>query len=286
MGAITHAMARAVEHYGGTIKTGAAVETIPVRDGKAIGVKLSTGEEITAQVVLSNADLQQTFLKMVGTDYLDANFAEAVKNIRCESTHTEIGLALSELPDFRLPEERLSSLLFVCPSWQYAERAWYDYTVHEITEKPLLALFVAPHFDETMCPAGTYVINVSPWPMPYDLAKGNWDDRKEELMDRAVDVLAEYAPNIKSSIIARDAWTPLDLERNISMPRGDWAHGLMTWDQMLAFRPLIGYTDYRTPIADLYLCGSGVHPGGAVMAAPGHNAAQIVLADWKEGAVK
>lgn len=223
---------------------------------------------------------------MVGSEHLDAKFAKRVRNIRYESAGMTLNLALSELPDFSFPKERLTGWFGVCPSWQYAEKAWYAYTIHEIPEKPLLFGYVPSYFDDTVAPPGKHVAHAFTYPLPYELAKGTWDDRREEAYDRAVDVLAEYAPNVKRSIISCYAWTPLDLEREIAMSKGDWAHGLMSWDQMLAFRPLIGYTDYRTPIANLYLCGSGVHLGGAVMAASGHNAAQVVLADWAKGEVK
>ncbi len=286
VGVISQVMAKVFEHFGGTIKTGATVGSILIENGKAIGVKLSTGEEITAKVVISNATLHQTFLNMVGTDHLDARFVQRVKNIRYTSGGMTLNLAVSELPDFKFPKERLTGWFGVCPSWQYAEKAFYEYTIHEIPEKPLLFGYVPSYFDDTVAPPGKHVLHFFTYPLPYDLVKGNWDNRREEAYDRAVNVLAEYAPNVKKSIISRYAWTPLDLEREIGMTRGDWAHGTMVWDQMLAFRPPIGYTDYRTPIANLYLCGAGVHPGGTVMAAPGHNAAQIILADWKGGKVK
>ena len=283
IGSVSQAMAKAFEHYGGTIKTGATVESILVKDGKAIGVKLSTGEEITAEVVISNVDIQRTLLKMVGEEHLEEGFVQAVKKIACDAAGMTLNLALSELPDFNFPKERLTGFFGVCPSYDYAEKAFYEFTLGEIPEKPLLFGYVPSYFDDTVAPPGKHVLSMFVYPMPYDLREGNWDDRREEAYDRGVDALAEYAPNVKRSLISRYAWTPLDLEREIAMPRGDPFLGLQGWDQMLAFRPLIGWTDYRTPIANLYLSSSSTHPGGAVSGAPGHNAAQVVLADWKEG---
>jgi len=197
-----------------------------------------------------------------------------------------ISLALSELPDFAFPKERLGGFFGICPSWEYAEKAWYEYTLHEIPEKPLLIGGVFSCIDETLAPPNKHAMYLGIYPPPYDLREGNWDERKEETFDRAINILEEYAPNIKRAVISRYGLTPLDLERTFSMPRGDWAHGVMSWDQMLFFRPLVGYTNYRTPVANLYLCGSGVHPGGGVTASPGHNAAHVVLNDWKSGKIK
>ncbi len=281
MGSITQAMAKAVEHYAGTVRTGAMVERILVRDGKAIGVRLSTGEEITAKIVISNVSPQQTFQKMVGTEYLDAKFLQRVGRLRAQSTGITLNLALSKLPDFNMPEQRLKGWFAVCPSWQYAEKAWYEYTVHEIPEEPLLLGLVSSYFDDTVAPSGKHAAHVYVWPMPYDLAKGNWDERREEVYDRAINVLAKYAPNVRKALISCYGWTPLDLEREVGAPRGDSSQCLTTWEQMLFFRPLIGYTDYRTPIVNLYLCGSGTHPSGAVRGICGHNAAHVALADWK-----
>jgi hypothetical protein len=191
-----------------------------------------------------------------------------------------LNLVLGEMPDFSLPQDRLESSIGICPSWQYAEKAWYEYTINEIPEKPLL-------FGVVKHPRNNKrVMTMFVYPLPYELNEGNWDERKEETFDRAIDVVAEYAPNAKRSVISRYGLTPLDLERTLSLPRGDPFHGIATWDQMLSFRPLVGHADYRTPIANLYLCGAGVHPGGGVSGAPGHNAAKVALDDWKRGKIE
>jgi phytoene dehydrogenase-like protein len=286
IGSIAQAMSKAVEHYGVTIKTGTTVQTILVKEGKAVGIRLSTGEEITAKIVISNADLGQTFLKLVSPEHLDERFIQSIQNIRCEATGMTLNLALSQLPDFAFPEERLSGGFGICPSWTYAEKAWYEYTIHDIPEKPLLFGLIPSYFDNTVAPPNQHVCHMFVYPLPYDLRKGSWDERKEELLDRAVNVLAEYAPNVKRSIIARYGLTPLELEKSLFLPRGDWSHGIITWDQMLAFRPVVGYSDYHTPITNLYLCGSGTHPGGGVSGGPGQNAAKVILRDLESGRMK
>lgn len=286
IGMITQTMAKAVEKYGGKIKTGVKVQSIMVKKGKAVGIKLATDEEITASVVVSNANPHVTFMELVGIEQLSDKFVQSIAKIRYEGFGLTLNLALSELPDFNFPHERLTGFVITSPSWQDCERAWCAYTIHEIPDSFVTFSLLPSYYDDTVAPPGKHLLSTCVYPLSYDLAKGSWDERKEEVFDKVINDLAKYAPNLKKSIISRYGWTPLDLERNISMTRGDPCHGLMTWDQMFSFRPVSGFSNYRMPIDSLYLCGCGTHPGGAVSGAPGHNTAKIILSDWEGGKIK
>ncbi|MDY6878108.1 MAG: NAD(P)/FAD-dependent oxidoreductase [Chloroflexota bacterium] len=279
MGSITQAMTRAVEHYGGTIRTGAEVERVLINDGTATGVRLSTGEEITAGMILSNADTRQTLLKMVGGEHLTEASVKEIKRNKCEATGVTLNLALSELPDFGFPEELLNGGVSICPSWRYVEKAFYEYTVKEIPEKPLEQIWVTSYADRSMAPPGKHTLSMFVYPIPYELSRGNWTERKEECFDRAIDVLAEYAPNIKRSVISWYGLTPVELEEEFSLPRGDLAQGLWSWDELMSFKPVMRRMEFRTPIVGLYLCGASTQPGGGVSAGAGRNAAQVALQD-------
>ena len=281
IGMVTQAMAKAAEHYGATIKLNTEVKKILVKNGKAVGVKLSTGEEITASIVVSDAEVGHTFLDLIGEEYLGADFVRKVKNVWYDATGVTFNLGLSELPDFRFPQDRLKGLFGITPSYDYMEKAFYEYNIREIPGKPCLIGWVPSYIDPTMAPPGKHVLTVYDWPLNYDLGKGSWETRKEEALDRMVDVLTEFAPNIKRSVVARGGYTPLELEREFGMTKGDWSHGSIDWGQLMGFRPMIGWNRYRTPIENLYLCGACNHPAAGVTGAQGHNAVQIIMEDIK-----
>jgi len=277
MGSITQAMGRAVEHYGGIIRTGSEVERVLINHGAATGVRLSTGEEITAGIILSNADTQRTLLRMVGEEHLTEACVKEIKRNKCEATGVTLNLALSELPDFGFPEELLNGGVSICPSWQYAEKAFYEYTVRGIPEKPLEQIWITSYADRSTAPPGKYTLSMFVYPIPYELSRGNWSEHKEECLDRAIDVLAEYAPNVKRAIISRYGLTPVELEEEFSLPRGDLGQGLWSWGELMSFKPVMRHMEFRTPITGLYLCGASMQPGGGVSASAGRNAAQVAL---------
>jgi phytoene dehydrogenase-like protein len=282
IGNVTKAMAKAAEHYGAAIKLNTAVTKILVNDGKAVGVKLSTGDEVTCNIVISNAEVGQTMLDMVGVEHLEADFVRKVQKMWYDPTGVTLNLALSELPEFKFPKDRLKGLFGMIPSYDYAEKAFYQYNVGEIPEKPCLIGYIPSYIDPTMAPPGKHVLTVFCWPMPYELRKGSWETRKDEMLDRMVDTLTEYAPNIKRSVINRGGYSPGDLNKELGMTRADIQHGSIEWGQLLGFRPIIGWSNYRTPIPNIYLCGACTHPSGGMTGANGHNAAQIIIEDLKK----
>jgi phytoene dehydrogenase-like protein len=272
MSGISNAIADAARSHGATIRTSAAVERIQTRDGVVTGVVLEDGEEIHARVVASNADPKRTFLGLVGPSQLPDEFVRGIERIRATCNSAKINVALSALPDFTaLPGDG--------PHIDYLEDAFNDCRCGRLPRRPYLDMMIPSTVDDTLAPPGQHVLSISIKYIPYRLADGDWTSRKEELGDLAIDTLAEYAPNIRSIVLHRHILTPACFEEIYGLTGGNICHGDMATDQLFSMRPLHGWARYRTPIRNLYLCGSGAHPAGGVMGAPGRNAAHEILKD-------
>lgn len=287
MGAITEAIARAARHFGAEIRTDAEVRRILVRDGHAVGVELVDGTKFEARVVLSNADPKRTFLRLVGEEKLPSEFSQAIARIRYESSSFKLNLALRELPDFKaLPggsaQPHHRAIIDIAPSMDYLERAYDDAKQGRPSREPFLEFVIESANDPAAAPHGMHTLTISAKFAPFDLAEGSWDTQAEKFADRIIDVLEPYAPNIRRAIVATSWRSPLDMEREYGLTRGDVFHGAILPYQMFTFRPVPGWSSYRTPIRGLYLCGAGAHPGGGVIGAAGHNAAMAVLEDWPQ----
>jgi phytoene dehydrogenase-like protein len=287
MGAISEAIGRSAVVRGAQIRTSAPVQRVLVRHGRAGGVVLDSGEEIQARVVLSNADPHVTFLQLVAPADLETDFRQDIANLHMRGCSAKINLALDALPDFTAypgaqlgPQHRAT--MHICPSMDYVERAWEEAQAGRPSAQPLLEITIPTAYDDSLAPPGKHLMGIFVQYAPYSLRQGDWDQCKEQFADRCIDILAEYAPNIRHIIMHRQIISPLDLERDYALTGGNIFHGEMTLDQLFCMRPVAGWAQYRTPIRGLYLCGSGAHPGGGVMGAPGHNAAQVVLADWRQ----
>jgi phytoene dehydrogenase-like protein len=283
MGAVTAAMADSARSRGATIRLNAVVERVLVRGGRARGVVLQGGEEIAAPVVASNLDPVSTFRRLVDEKDLRPEFVSDMGRFRIEGTSLKMNLALSGLPDFRAlpgaPAPHHRATMHICPSMDYVEHAWDDAKYGRPSERPLLEMTVPTMYDPSLAPPGRHIMGIFLQYAPYTLRDANWDDLREPFSERVLDVIEEYAPNIRSLIIDRQTLTPLDLERRFGLTGGNIFHGEMSLDQMFSMRPVAGWARYRTPVAGLYLCGSGAHPGGGVMGAPGYNAAREILKD-------
>ncbi|HUS05926.1 MAG TPA: NAD(P)/FAD-dependent oxidoreductase, partial [Bryobacteraceae bacterium] len=253
------------------------------KNGAAEGVVLDNSEEIRAKVVVSNLDPKRTFLHLLAERDLDPSFVAAIQHFRMEGTSCKINLALSGLPDFAAlpgtPGPHHGATMHICPSMEYVERAWDDAKYGRPSSSPLLELTIPTMYDPSLAPAGRHIMGIFLQYAPYTLRNGNWDDEREPFTNRVLDLIEEYAPNIRDIIVERQTLTPLDLERRFGITGGNIFHGEMSLDQMFVMRPVAGWARYRTPIRNLYLCGSGTHPGGGVMGAPGYNAARAILED-------
>ena len=287
MGAITQALAASGKKLGVEIRTKVSVARIDSREGRVLGVTLEDGTEIRAKVVLSNADPKRTFLQLADVKELPAEFVEAVRGIKMAGPCAKVNMVLGEEPRFTgtpagaSPQER--SLFTLVPSLEFAERCYDIAKFGEIPEELWVDCVVASNADDSLARAGKHIMTCFVQYVPYKLREGNWDEKRELLGDRVVKKIAEYAPNVPGAIVARRVLTPLDLERTYGLTEGNIFHGDLNLEQLFFMRPVAGWSQYRTPVEGLYLCGAGAHPGGGVTGAPGRNAAQQVLKDWKRG---
>jgi phytoene dehydrogenase-like protein len=287
MGSITQALAASGRKLGVEIRTSAPVAQIDVRNGRACGVTLEDGTEIRSRIVLSNADPKRTFLKMLASSDLPDDFLQSVRAIKMDGPCAKVNMVLSEEPRFTgtpahaTPLER--TFFTLVPSLAFAERCYHIAKFGDIPEELWVDCVISSNADDSLAPQGKHILTCFVQYVPYRLREGTWDEKRELLGDRVVKKIAEYAPNVPSAIVARQVLTPLDLERTYGLTEGNIFHGDLRLEQLFFMRPVPGWSQYRTPIAGLYLCGAGAHPGGGVTGAPGHNAAHQVLRDWKKG---
>ena len=288
MGGVSNAIAASARSRGAQIRTNAPVDYIRITNGRARGVVLEGGEEIDADMVISNLTPQLTFLRLIDSSELPGDFLDAIRKYRSEGTSCKINLALEGLPNFRAlpgapgsqqgaPQHRAT--MHLCPSLEYIERAWDDAKYGYPSQSPLLELTIPTMYDPTLAPPGKHIMGIFIQYAPYTLRDATWDELREPFAYRCLDIIEEYAPGFRDLIIHKQVLTPLDLERRFGLTGGNIFHGEMSLDQMFVMRPVAGSARYRTPIRGLYLCGSGTHPGGGVMGAPGYNAAHEILKD-------
>ncbi len=290
MGAITQALAASGRKLGVEIRTSAPVAQIDVRDGRARGVVLEDGTEIRARIVLSNADPKRTFLKMVAASELPNEFLHSIRCIKMEGPCAKVNLVLDAEPRFTGTSPTASALertfYTLVPSLAFAERCYDIAKFGEIPEELWVDCVVSSNADPSLAPAGKHILTCFVQYVPYHLREGNWDEKRELLGNRVIKKIAEYAPNVPNAIVARQVLTPLDLERTYGLTEGNIFHGDLRLEQLFFMRPVSGWSQYRTPVDGLYLCGAGTHPGGGVTGAPGHNAAHQALGDWKKGRLR
>ena len=285
MGAITQALAAAARKRGVEIRTSAPVALINVRNDRVRGVVLEDGTEIAARVILSNADPKRTFLGLIEKSELPEDFRHAVQGIKMNGPCAKVNLVLAEeprvngMPSDASPAQR--ALFTLVPSLEFAERCYDIAKFGEIPEQLWVDCVVASNVDNTLAPEGRHIMTCFVQYVPYFLRSGTWDQNRDLLGDRVIKKIAEYAPNVAGAVVARQVLTPLDLERIYGLTEGNIFHGDLTLEQLFFMRPVAGWSQYRTPISGLYLCGAGAHPGGGVTGAPGHNAAFQVLRDLR-----
>lgn len=283
MGALTDALVKAAQSAGAEIRTGAAVARIEVKQDAFSSVVLDNGEEISARAAASNADPRTTFLKLVDPGDLDPTFLLKIQNYRAVGVSAKVNLALSGLPSFHEVADaaQLSGRIHIGPEIDYLERAFDAAKYGDYSPAPYMDLTIPTLADPGLAPSGAHVMSMYVQYAPYKLKNGDWNLRREEFADHAVNMLANYSPNIKELIVARQTITPRDLEETYGLSGGHIHHGEQSLDQFFTFRPLIGWAQYRSPIKGLYLCGSGTHPGGGLTGGPGANAAREIIKDFK-----
>ena len=284
MGSIATALAGFCRDHGVTILTDAEVVEVEVQDGAARGVRLADGRRYTANVILSNADPQRTFLRMVDRRHLPGWFVDAIAAMKVEGSVVKVLLGLGELPNFTaMPGTEIgpqhTGAIVINPSIDYLERAADDAKYGRPSARPFMDAYIQSATEDGLAPPGKHIMSLFVQYAPYKLAEGDWNSRRDEIGKNIIDTLAEYAPNIWNAIEHMVVLGPPDIEETIGITGGNIFHGEITPDQMFAFRPVLGWSGYESPVERLYLCGSGAWPGGAVFGAPGRNAALAALAD-------
>lgn len=287
MGAITQAMAAEARARGVEITTEAAVARVITKHGRAVGVALESGEEITARVVAANVNPRTLYLNLIEPSVLEPDMLDRMRRFRAGSASFRMNVALTELPDFscapgKTMQPHHGAGIIMAPSLAYMDRAHADARAHGWSREPIVEMLIPSVLDDSLAPEGCHVASLFCQHFNPSLPGGkSWADNRETAADLIIDTVNRYAPNFKASVIARQVLSPLDLENLFGLPNGDIMHGALGLDQIFSARPVLGQANYRTPVEGLYLCGSGAHPGGGVTGAPGHNAAREILRDWR-----
>ncbi len=286
MGGLANALEAACRDLHVDIRRETAVQKILVQNGRVMGVTLADDSILEAPVVASSIDANQTFLRMVEPADLPAEFRTSVQAIDYASASLKINVALSELPEFTcLPGKTAAAqhrgTIHICETLDTMERGFDDAKYGWPSTEPILEITLPSAVDPTVAPPGMHVMNLFVQYAPYKLTAGkSWDDIKEDFADRCLELLARYAPNVKNAVLHRQVLSPVDLERTFGLTGGNIMQGSMIPTQLFSMRPVAGWSDHRTPIAGLYLCGAASHPGGGVMGACGRNAAVEILRDY------
>jgi phytoene dehydrogenase-like protein len=280
-GQISLACARAAEAHGAEIRTSASVHKILVEHGRATGVVLENGDEISAKLVISNCDPHLTFKKLVGEEHLEEDFARQINRYKMRGSSGKVNFAVDRLPQFkdRPGTAHLRGDIAIAPSIDYLEKAYDEAKYGDFSSRPYINMVIPSLCDPSVAPAGKHVVSCFVQYAPYRLKEGPeaWPSKREAFGDAVADTIEEYVPGFKGSVLYRQVLTPWDLEKEFGLTEGNIFHGELSLEQLLFQRPAAGWSRYRTPVKDLWMCGSGTHPGGGVMGAPGQLAAKTIL---------
>jgi phytoene dehydrogenase-like protein len=292
MGAITQAMAQSASARGAVIRTNTAVRQVLVEGGRAVGAVTESGETLRAAAVISNLNPKLLYLEMFEPGALPPEFRERIGYYRCGSGTFRMNVALAELPDFtclpgRETADHHTAGIILAPTLAYMERAYFDARALGWSRAPIVELVIPSTLDDSLAPKGQHVASLFCQHVAPQLPGGaSWDEHRETVADLMIDTVNAYAPNFKAAVLGRQIMSPLDLERTFGLTGGDISHGALTLDQLFSARPMLGHGNYRGPLAGLYMCSAGTHPGSGVTGAPGHNAAREILADFRRGRLR
>jgi len=289
MGAISTAIAKACAEQGVDVRIDSPVREILIENGRAVGAVTEAGEAFRAKTVVSNIHPKLLFGRLVDPAVLSGDFKERIERHRSGSGTFRMNVALSELPRFTClpqPGDHLTAGIIMAPSLAYMERAFMDARRDGWSRQPIVEMLIPSILDDSLAPSGQHVASLFCQHVQPVLSDGrSWDDHRETVADLMIETVDSFAPGFKASVLGRRALSPLDLERTFGLVGGDIFHGKLELDQLFSARPVLGSGAYRAPVAGLYMCGAGTHPGGGVTGAPGHNAAREILKDLKRRAV-
>jgi len=281
-GRVSMAIAASARSFGAEIRTEAPIDRILIERETAVGVVLDGGEEIRSRTVVSGVDPHRTFLRMVGVEHLDDEFVTHIRRFKIRGSSAKVNLAVDRLPEFSCRRNGTAHLrgdIAIAPSIDYLEKAYDDAKYGAFSARPYLNVVIPSMVDPTVAPPGQHIMSCFVQYAPYAIREGadRWPEQREALGDAVVDTLAEYCPSLKDSILFRQVLTPWDLEQEFGLTQGNIFHGELSVEQLLFQRPVAGWARYRTPVRHLWMCGSGTHPGGGIMGAPGELAARMML---------
>ncbi len=283
MGAITQALASSFRAAGGTIQTGSGVQQILVAGGKATGVVLENGDEIRGKIVVSNADVKRTFLKLVDEKQLPEPFLRSVRNFKIRGSSGKLNIALDSLPEFpALPKNSrcIGGDMHFTDSVERMERGYDDWKAGKWSADPFIDMMIPTVMDPTMTSPGKHFMSCFVQYCPPKVEGRDWTDAdRDAFAETVISQIADYSPGFRDRIVHMEVRTPRELEAEVGLTEGNIFQGELTFDQLLFNRPVPGYAQYRSPIRGLYICGSSTHPGGGVMGAPGRNAAREILSN-------
>jgi phytoene dehydrogenase-like protein len=294
MGAISQAMARAALAAGAAIRTEAPVAGIEVGEAGARGVRLASGERILARAVVANVPPKLLFRDLIPEAAVAPELRRRFLALKSGSGTFRMNVALSELPDFRCrpgktAQDHHAAGIIIGPTIAYLEAAYLDARAHGWARRPVVEMVIASTLDPSLAPPGRHVASLFVQHVAPQLPdRRSWDEAKAEFAELVIETVNQRAPNFRGSVLGRQVLSPLDLERRFGLIDGDIFHGQLSLDQLFSARPVLGHADYRLPLANLYLCGSGAHPGGGVTGLPGRNAAREIIRDlkglgWRKG---
>jgi phytoene dehydrogenase-like protein len=290
MGAIGTAMARAARANDAEIETGVEVAEIIVERGRTAGVVLADGRTIRAAAVAAGVDPKRLYLGLIPPHALPPDFLARMQRWKAGSGTFRMNVALSALPRFSArpaPGDHHTAGIILAPSLAYMDRAYEDARAHGWSRAPIIEMVLPSTLDDSLAPPGAHVASLFCQHVAPTLPDGrSWDDCRDEVANLMLDTVERYAPGFRASVVATQSLSPLDLERQFGLTGGDIFHGALTLDQLFSARPMLGHADYRGPLAGLYHCASGAHPGGGVTGAPGHNAARVILRDLRWGRMR
>ncbi len=292
MGSITQAMAASAREKGVDIETDAGVDQVLVKDGRAYGVRLASGEELHARIIASNLNPKLLYGHLIDKSHLDDDFSRRMDHYKSVSGTFRMNVALNKLPEFicmkqdRFSADHLTGGIIIGGTIDYLDKAYRDAQEYGWSKKPIVEMLIPSTLDDSLAPEGHHVVSLFCQQFKPDFSDGStWDDHEDAAVETILNTVEEYAPGFKASIVGKQVLSPLGLERTFGLIGGCIMHGVLSLDQMFSTRPIMGHADYRGPLKGLYMCGSGTHPGGGVTGAPGHNAAREILKDVKKRTV-
>ncbi|RMD90098.1 MAG: NAD(P)/FAD-dependent oxidoreductase, partial [Alphaproteobacteria bacterium] len=287
MGAITEAMAKEAARRGVSIHVNAPVKEVLIENGRTAGVVLADGRRLIARAVAANANLKLLYTELIDAAVMPSDFLRRMRAFRCASGTFRMNVALDELPRFTCrpaagAADHHTAGIIIGPTLDYLDRAYRDARADGWSREPVIEMLIPSTLDPTLAPAGRHVASLFCQHFAPQLPDGrSWDEAREEAADHVIATVDRYAPGFARSVIARRILSPLDLEREFGLVGGDIFHGALGLDQLFSARPMLGYADYRGPVAGLYHCGAGAHPGGGVTGLAGHNAAREIIRDFR-----